>query len=79
MEPEFSDHARARMIERRISENQVRNTLNNPDRTYPGRGGRTIAERETEAGNTLRVIYIDRPEGPLIVSVLRIGARGSNQ
>ena len=62
------------MKERRISEDQVLSTLNNPDRTYPSRG-KQVAERQTGAGNTLRVFYIDRPEGPLIASVLRM--RGS--
>ena len=76
------DYARNRMHERRISERQVLNALNalnDPHRHYPSRDGRTVAERDTGMGNVLRVVYLDRPEGPLIVTVVRISPKGGTR
>ncbi|HET7034074.1 MAG TPA: DUF4258 domain-containing protein [Thermomicrobiaceae bacterium] len=72
---EFHPHARLRMAERRISENQVLHTLNEPDRRYPSYDGRTVAERDTMPGNILRVIYVERLQGVLVLSVIRIAPK----
>lgn len=52
----FSDHALQRMRERRISRAQVVRTINQPDSVIVSRGA-YVAERQTSAGNTLRVVY----------------------
>jgi hypothetical protein len=52
--PEFSYHARKRMIERNITERQVWLTVNNPDRIAPGIDGATNYYREID-GRTIRV------------------------
>ena len=70
---EIPDYARSRMDQRKISENQVRRALANPDRVWQSYDGRMIAERATATGAVLRVVYVDRPEGPLVVTVVRIG------
>jgi len=54
-------------------------TLNEPERAYPG-GDAKVAERSTEAGNVIRVIYVERPESYLgmdafIVSLVRRSGR----
>jgi hypothetical protein len=56
----FLPHAVERMEQRGISEEEVRDVLERPDLEYPGRLGRTVAERSpSEAGRplALRVIY----------------------
>jgi hypothetical protein len=53
-------HALERMEQRGISEEEVRGILESPDLEYPGRLGRTVAERSpSEEGRSLavRVIY----------------------
>ena len=75
----YSRHARDQMALRLISERQVERTIDAPNRRSPSTNptGRLIAERETEAGNTLRVVYVDRstPTGDAahVVTVIRIG------
>jgi hypothetical protein len=70
------------MQERRISEEQVARTLNRPHRVYAGRNDRIVAERDTERGNILRVVYIESTEGSQVVSALvvtavRMAAKGT--
>jgi hypothetical protein len=48
-EPTFLLHAREQMTERGISQSAARETLENPDREYPGDWGRTVAERTASA------------------------------
>jgi hypothetical protein len=69
----YAFHARKRMKQRRISERQVIRTLEEPDMTYPSKG-KLVAERRTTQGNTLRVVYIESPEGPQVVSAVVITA-----
>ena len=63
MPVEDDAHARRRMREQRVSERQVATTLRNPDRLLPGHSGRLVAERNTEAGNIVRVVYEERNGG----------------
>lgn len=58
----YLPHARQRMEERGISEEEVRNILEAPDLEYPSRLGRTVAERSPSEGArfsslAIRVIY----------------------
>lgn len=54
----YLPHARRRMAERGISEEEARATLESPDVEYPGNLGRTVAER-VPPGRSLavRVVY----------------------
>ena len=56
---EYSPHARDQIRDRRIGINQVERTLRTPERLRLERN-RLVAERETEAGNIIRVVYVER-------------------
>lgn len=59
----LSGHARKRMRQRNIPRRQVLRTLNEPERSYPGtEEGELVAERTTEAGNVVRVVYLEETE-----------------
>lgn len=70
----LSNHAWKRMRQRNISRNQILRTLNEPERLYPS-GGKMVAERSTEAGNVIQVIYVERSgnyeEDAFVVSLVR--------
>lgn len=58
----LSNHARKRMRNRNIPRRQVVLTLNEPERIGPGKEeGVLIAERSTEAGNVIQVVYFEDP------------------
>lgn len=66
-------HARERMEERGISEEEVRWTLQEPEDEYPGKLGRTVAER-TPPGRSLavKVVYnLGSEEERVVVAVMR--------
>lgn len=56
----YARHALEQMTRRRISRDQVERAIASPSRRYPSTTppGRLIAERVSEMGNTLRVVYI---------------------
>lgn len=66
-------HARGQMEERRISEEQVRGVLERPATEYPGRLGRTVAERRVASGRlAIKVVYnIGLEDERIVVSVMR--------
>ena len=53
----FLPHALRRMEERRISEEEARTTLEEPDLEYPGNLGRTVAERMFPNNRRATVVY----------------------
>lgn len=57
----LSSHARKRMRQRNIPRNQIMRTLNEPERDYPS-GDKRVAERTTEAGNVIQVVYVENYE-----------------
>ena len=73
----LSNHARKRMRQRNIPRNQIMRALNEPERVYKS-GDKIVAERSTEMGNVVRVIYVesfetDAPEvDAFIVSLVRM-------
>lgn len=77
----FSWHAREQMALRNVSPSQVKRTLTAPTRLYPSTAppGRLIAERETELGNVIRVVYVERERAQdttaHVVTVIRISPR----
>lgn len=69
----LSSHARKRMRQRNIPRNQIMRTLNEPDRAYPS-GDKMVAERSTQAGNVIQVVYVETPDeqaDAFIVSLVR--------
>lgn len=57
----YDPHAWDRMRERRVSEQQVERAIANPTQSAPSTDppGRIVAEYDTTAGNTLRVVYVE--------------------
>lgn len=54
----FLPHVRRRMEERRITEDEVRAVLKEPDIEYPGERGRIVAERTFPGRRlALKVVY----------------------
>ena len=68
-------HVRLRMEQRDISEEEVRTILESPDLEYPGKLGRTVAERSPGGGRSLavRVIYNLGLEGERVVVTVERG------
>ena len=79
----YHPHAQRRMRQRLISTTQVEQAIAHPSRTMPSTNppGRVIAERITAAGNTLRVVYAERPTPggteALVLIVIRRGGTSS--
>jgi hypothetical protein len=77
----YDPHARDRMRERRVSEQQVERVIANPTRRFPSTDppGRVVAEYDTTAGNTLRVVYVEVATAggteALVLTVLRFRRR----
>lgn len=74
-------HALGRMGLRLVSRRQIELTIAAPTRTSPisNPPGRIVAERITLAGNTVRVVYVERPvTGGIeayVLTVIRIGGK----
>lgn len=70
----YLPHARHRMEERGISEEEVRAVLEDPDAEYPGDAGRTVAER-TLPGRRLavKVVYDVGLEDERIIVTTELG------
>jgi hypothetical protein len=70
----YLPHALEQMAERGISEEEARATLEAPDVEYPGRRGRTVAER-VPAGRRLavKVVYNRGLEDERIVVTVELG------
>jgi hypothetical protein len=59
----YTIHARDQMADRQITEAEVADTLNAPERQYPGQAGTLIAERTRPDRSPLRVVYTEWPDG----------------
>jgi hypothetical protein len=70
-------HATEQMHLRHVSEEQVRQTVEDPDRDWPGRLRRIIAERDYGA-RTIRVIYNVGTNEAVVVTVVRKRSRGGS-
>ncbi len=59
----LSGHARKRMRQQNIPRWQILRTLNEPEKSSPGEEeSEFVAERGTEGGNVIRVVYVEDPE-----------------
>lgn len=75
-------HVRLRMEQRNISEEEVRGILESPDLEYPGKLGRTVAERspaEEGCSVAVRVIYNLGLEDERIVVTVEFGRPSRNR
>ena len=69
----YTTHAREQMTLRRISESQVERVVLKPHRRYESRG-RLVAERDTEHGNTVRVVYTEEEGRAQVITAVIITA-----
>jgi hypothetical protein len=78
---EYDAHAREQMRARKIAPAQVERALANPTRVAPSSRfpDRLIAEFDTAAGNTLRIVYVEqqRAAGTVayVITAIRIAGR----
>jgi Domain of unknown function (DUF4258) len=73
----FTHHARDRMDERGVTQQEVYSAANEPDHRYPSpkQPGRMIAEKQLETGDILRVIYTEERGLYVIISVIRMSRK----
>jgi hypothetical protein len=64
----FTEHAKQRMIQREISEEEAIETLKNPDSTKQGKPEKQIAIK-TFSSKTVRVVYVIENENKVIITV----------
>ena len=68
----FDEHAVLRMTERGVTEQQVIDTLSNPDVTgLPADQGRLRVRKTFPRGTSVDVIYEEDPTQIVVISVLR--------
>ena len=74
---EYHPHALLRMRQRKVGPLQVEATVSEPHRLRPSHSNRLVDERDTAAGNTLRVVYEARDGGETayVWTVIRIGRK----
>ena len=66
----LTSHARARMKERRISEEEINHVLSSPEITYPGKRGETNVIKTIKKGKRIRVTYITEGNKIIIVTAM---------
>jgi hypothetical protein len=72
----LSGHARKRMRQRNVPRSQIMRTLNEPERAFPGaEEGELVAERPTQAGNVIRVVYTEDPEPDIEAFIITLVRR----
>lgn len=64
----FTEHAKQRMIQREISEEEAIETLKNPDSTKPGKPEKQIAIKAFSS-KTVRVVYVIEDNNKVIITV----------
>jgi hypothetical protein len=70
----YLPHAKRRMRERKISEDEVRMVLEDPDTVYQGNLGRTVAERTFEGRRlATKVVYNHELEDEFVVVTAEVG------
>lgn len=68
------DHAKLKMRQRNLSEQMVREVLENPDRVFPSYGNRLIAEKNLGKLN-LRVVFVKEGNTTVVITVHWVGQR----
>ena len=80
MTVKFTLHAARRMVQRRISEQDVLDTIESPDDIVVGEMGESIAIRR-HLRDEIRVVYEDHPDGVIVVITVirtRISEQGDD-
>jgi len=67
----ITKHARIRMKERQVKEEEVRETINNQNRVEIGEDGETIVYRRF-GKNEIKVAYLSLPEEIRVLTVIKI-------
>lgn len=67
MPPTYSRHARERMRQRGISDQEVEHVIQNPELSYPTREGNTILEG-TYQGRRIKVIIVRDSDPPHVIT-----------
>jgi hypothetical protein len=62
----YTRHAKQRMSQRRVSEDQVAETLASPDKLIPGESGEEIAVKRFGA-REVRIVYRETDEGSILI------------
>jgi hypothetical protein len=70
MKIEILPHARERMAVYGVSEDMVKETLENPDKTVAGYSNRFIAQRKLD-GYVLRVVYEEKHSTKTVITVYK--------
>lgn len=71
----FLPHARERIEERGVSAEEVAETVASPDRSYTGRWGRIVAEKDFGT-RILRVVYNEGQNEAMVITAMPIRKRG---
>lgn len=70
----ITDHARKRMAERQVGEEEVRESIYHPDSAEMGEDGETIAFRKF-GKSEIKVVYLSLPNEIRVLTVIRIGKK----
>lgn len=65
---EYSDHIQKRLKQRRISQEQIEETIHRPDKTEPSHGGRYLAQKEFY-GRILQVVAVKEVGKIVLITV----------
>jgi len=67
----ITDHARKRMTERQIAEEEVRETIYGPDSTEMGEDGEIIVCRKF-GKSEIKVVYLSLPKEIRVLTVIKV-------
>lgn len=68
----LTHHARSRMRERNISENELESVLKSPDISYPGQRREINVIKEFSKGKKVRVTYIKKKNIKIIITAMLV-------
>jgi hypothetical protein len=68
----LTKHAKQRMKERGISEEEVERVLKNPNISIPGQRGEMIVEKTIKRGRRIRVIYKKERKAKIILTAILV-------
>lgn len=65
----FTNHAKERMKERKLTEEEIEEVFKNPEYSYPEAKGETNLVK-TIKGKKIRIVYREKPARKIIITVL---------
>lgn len=69
----LTNHAKLRMKERNISEEELREALESPDISYPGKRGEVNVVKEIKIGKKVRVTDVVERKKKIIITAIVMG------